>query len=121
MNRTFSFHRFTLIAAGFAMALGASVPALAQPATMTVDLAAHATIPAADSAAALDLDITRKVADVLAADGKLSGNLIQVSTLRGVVSLAGSLRKTVMIYRAIELTRRVDGVTGVNDTDLRTL
>jgi hyperosmotically inducible protein len=62
--------------------------------------------------------ISGKIAATLAADSKIHGSGIQVSTSRGVVSLSGKVQTVAMIYRAVELARRVDGVRGVNDDAL---
>jgi osmotically-inducible protein OsmY len=62
--------------------------------------------------------IAGKIAATLAADSKIDGTGIQVSTSRGVVSLSGKVETVAMIYRAVELARCVDGVQGVNDDAL---
>lgn len=64
-----------------------------------------------------DLAITREVIAVLEADPLLKGN-IRVSTLNGVVMLAGNVSSVPMIYRAVELSRKVANVNQVETNEL---
>ena len=64
-----------------------------------------------------DLAITREVIAVLEADPLLKGN-IRVSTLNGVVMLAGTVKSVPMIYRAVELSRKVSNVHQVETNEL---
>lgn len=64
-----------------------------------------------------DLAITREVIAVLEADPLLRGN-IRVSTLNGVVMLAGKVKSVPMIYRAVELSRKVSNVNQVETNEL---
>ena len=65
----------------------------------------------------VDLAITREVIAVLEADPLLKGN-IRVSTLNGVVMLAGKVKSVPMIYRAVELSRKVSNVNQVETNEL---
>lgn len=106
------FARCTLIALGLAAIPGVTVAAAAEPSTLRVEMGAQR------APAIPDLDITRKVAAALAADQKLVGTTIDVSTRQGVVTLNGKLDSVPMIYRAVELTRRIEGVKDVDDREL---
>ncbi|WP_157534545.1 BON domain-containing protein [Hydrocarboniphaga effusa] len=64
-----------------------------------------------------DLAITREVIAVLEADPLLKGN-IRVSTLNGVVMLAGTVKSVPMIYRAVELSRKISNVHQVETNEL---
>ena len=64
-----------------------------------------------------DLAITREVIAVLEADPLLKGN-IRVSTLNGVVMLAGTVKSVPMIYRAVELSRKIANVHQVETNEL---
>ncbi|WP_374679675.1 BON domain-containing protein [Hydrocarboniphaga effusa] len=64
-----------------------------------------------------DLAITREVIAVLEADPLLKGN-IRVSTLNGVVMLAGTVKSVPMIYRAVELSRKIANVNQVETNEL---
>lgn len=59
-----------------------------------------------------DLAITREVMATLEADPLLRGR-IAVATLNGVVMLSGQVASVPMIYRAVELSRKVDKVREV--------
>ncbi|MDB5972657.1 MAG: hypothetical protein JWQ90_5107 [Hydrocarboniphaga sp.] len=63
-----------------------------------------------------DREIAAKVIDILAADNKLRGR-IAVSVLNGEVLLSGKVKSVPMIYRAVELSRRVvsDGKVNVDN------
>jgi len=67
-----------------------------------------------------DMAITARVAAVLAADPKLRGRSIEVSTRRGEVILRGQVTNASMVYRTVELVRRVEGVRGIDETGLLT-
>ncbi len=64
-----------------------------------------------------DLAITREVIAVLEADPLLRGN-IRVCALNGVVMLAGQVKSVPMIYRAVELSRKVAKVRQVETNEL---
>jgi len=67
-----------------------------------------------------DMALTARVAAVLAADPKLRGRSIEVSSRRGEVILRGQVANASMVYRTVELVRRVDGVRGIDETFLLT-
>lgn len=64
-----------------------------------------------------DRKIAAQVIDVLAADDKLRGR-IAVSVLNGEVLLSGKVKSVPMIYRAVELSRRVVSDGKVNTDNL---
>jgi osmotically-inducible protein OsmY len=64
-----------------------------------------------------DREIAAKVIDILAADNKLRGR-IAVSVLDGKVLLSGKVKSVPMIYRAVELSRRVVSPGKVNVDNL---
>ncbi|WP_428310796.1 BON domain-containing protein [Hydrocarboniphaga sp.] len=63
-----------------------------------------------------DRDIAAKVIDILSNDPKLRGR-IAVSVLNGEVLLSGKVKSVPMIYRAVELSRKVvsDGKVNVDN------
>lgn len=65
-----------------------------------------------------DAQISQQVAAVISADQRIRGTRLEVSTSRGIVSLSGRVETVAMIYRSIELARRVNGVRAVNDDGL---
>ena len=64
-----------------------------------------------------DREIAAKVIEILAADDKLRGR-IAVSVLNGQVLLSGKVKSVPMIYRAVELSRRVVSDRRINTDDL---
>jgi osmotically-inducible protein OsmY len=64
-----------------------------------------------------DREIAAKVIDILAADNKLRGR-IAVSVLNGKVMLSGKVKSVPMIYRAVELSRRVVSDGKINTDNL---
>ena len=64
-----------------------------------------------------DREIAAKVIDILAADNKLRGR-IAVSVLNGKVMLSGKVKSVPMIYRAVELSRRVVSDGKINTENL---
>jgi osmotically-inducible protein OsmY len=105
-------NRPACLALALVAGLTAQAASAAEASTLRVDMSAEARAPVPD------MDITRQVAAVLAADPALVGTRIDVSTYRGVVMLSGQLDSVPMIYRAVALTRRVDGVRAVDDREL---
>ena len=65
-----------------------------------------------------DAEISQQVAAVISADQRIRGTRLEVSTSRGIVNLSGRVETVAMIYRTIELARRVNGVRAVNDDGL---
>lgn len=65
-----------------------------------------------------DTWITTKVKTALLADGDVEGTDINVSTVNGVVTLAGVLDSRAEVNKAIEIAR---GIEGVVDVDTRAL
>jgi hypothetical protein len=65
---------------------------------------------------AADREIAAKVIDILSNDDKLRGR-IAVSVLNGEVLLSGKVKSVPMIYRAVELSRKVvsDGKVNVDN------
>lgn len=62
-----------------------------------------------------DAAITAKVQAALAADKRLQVRApLEVETRNGVVSIAGDVATAPMVYRAVEVTRDIEGVTKVN-------
>jgi osmotically-inducible protein OsmY len=63
-----------------------------------------------------DREIAAKVIDILSNDPKLRGR-IAVSVLNGEVLLSGKVKSVPMIYRAVELSRKVvsDGKVNVDN------
>lgn len=64
-----------------------------------------------------DREIAARVIEILAADEKLRGR-IAVSVLDGKVLLSGKVKSVPMIYRAVELSRRVVSPGKVNTDNL---
>lgn len=65
-----------------------------------------------------DAQISQQIAAVISADQRIRGTRLEVSTSRGIVSLSGRVETVAMIYRTIELARRINGVRAVNDDGL---
>lgn len=111
-------HYPRLLAVGLALAATSAqadvIPsqAVPEPASITINnpVAAVAN-PASDAA------ITRRVADALERDSRIRGQ-VSVSTHAGVVRLSGSVESVAMIYRAIEISRAIEGVRRINDDAL---
>lgn len=111
-------HHPTLLAVGLALAATSAqadaIPALAAPEPTSITInnpVAAVANPASDAAT------TRRVADALGRDSRIRGQ-ISVSTHAGVVRLGGSVESVAMIYRAIEISRTVEGVRRVKDDAL---
>ena len=85
--------------------------AFAVPASQVAVASASATQPS-------DAAISQQIAAVISADQRIRGTRLEVSTSRGIVSLSGRVETVAMIYRTIELARRVNGVRAVNDDGL---
>jgi hyperosmotically inducible protein len=100
-----------LLAFGLALTATAAQATPAQ-ATITISNPMPAT-------ANLDADTatTQRIADALDNDTRIRGQ-ITVSTQAGVVRLSGSVESVAMIYRAIEISRAIEGVRRVNDDAL---
>ena len=64
---------------------------------------------------ASDAAITAKVKTAMAADELVKARHIDVDTLRGVVSLNGTVDSTAEKARAMEIARNVSGVVDVRD------
>jgi hyperosmotically inducible protein len=64
---------------------------------------------------ASDAAITAKVKTAMAADKNVSAADIDVDTLRGVVSLNGTVKDATARQRAIDIARNVSGVLDVKD------
>ena len=64
---------------------------------------------------ASDAAITAKVKTAMAADELVKARSIDVDTVRGVVSLNGSVDSTAEKARALEIARNVSGVVDVRD------
>ena len=79
-------------------------------------LAPMAAVSAADEAAMSgDELISARVTAVLAQDKRLRvQDPINVTTRNGVVSLAGEVESPSMVYRAVEKTRKIEGVREVD-------
>ena len=65
-----------------------------------------------------DTVITSKVKAAIFGDESLKSGEINVETFKGVVQLSGFVNSQADINRAVEVTRNVKGVTGVNN-DMR--
>ncbi|MBX3724706.1 MAG: BON domain-containing protein [Xanthomonadales bacterium] len=61
-----------------------------------------------------DTWITTKVKSTLLADGDVAGTDINVTTVDGVVTLAGVLNSQAAVEKAIDLTRGIEGVVAVD-------
>lgn len=100
---------------GVAAALGATLMftacAVAAAEVAVVDLSTTKAQPA-------DAEISQQIAALISADQRIRGTRLEVSTSRGIVSLSGRVETVAMIYRTIELARRVNGVRAVNDDGL---
>ncbi len=68
---------------------------------------------------ASDASITAKVKTAMAADATVKAANIDVDTVRGVVSLNGTVKDATERNRAVEIARNVGGVLDVRD-NLRT-
>ena len=66
-----------------------------------------------------DAAITAKVKTALAADELVKARKIDVDTMRGVVTLNGTVSSAAEKQRALDVARRVEGVASVKD-NLRT-
>jgi hyperosmotically inducible protein len=62
-----------------------------------------------------DAAITAKVKTAMAADKNVSASHIDVDTVRGVVSLNGTVKDDTERHRAVEIARNVSGVVSVQD------
>lgn len=70
---------------------------------------------AAESSASSDAEVTARVLAALAADQRLKViTPIEVTTRDGRVSLEGEVSSASMVYRAVETTRTVEGVEGID-------
>ena len=87
------------------------VTAYAVPAAEVAALSSSSTQPA-------DAAISQQIAAVISADQRIRGTRLEVSTSHGIVNLSGRVETVAMIYRTIELARRVNGVRAVNDDGL---
>lgn len=106
MNRKPAFLRSTFIRSTtiLALSLGIGAPAFAAEGTALDDP---------------DAQITSKVQAALAADKRLQvREPLEVKTRGGVVSLVGDVTSASMVYRAVEVTRGVDGVKDVDTNRL---
>ena len=117
-----SFAHKTMLTLVLVASLGASSAAKAQSPGLSVTTAAvfdalNARLDETAGGTLPDQSTTSKIVAVLSADQKLKGQ-IAVFTSGGVVTLSGKMKSVTMIYRAIELTRRVEGVRSVNDDAL---
>lgn len=84
-----------------------------------LSLALSAPVLAAGASAETDAAITTQVQSALAADKRLQvRSPLEVQTQDGVVSLVGDVTSASMVYRAVEVTR---GVEGVKDVDTHRL
>lgn len=108
----------TLLALGLALAATAAQadtapgPATAEPASITI----HNPVVAVANHDA-DAATTQRVAEALERDSRIRGQ-IRVSTQAGIVRLSGNVESVAMIYRAIEISRAVEGVRRINDDAL---
>lgn len=66
---------------------------------------------------ATDAATTQRVAEALDGDARIRGQ-IRVSTHAGIVRLSGNVESVAMIYRAIEISRALEGVRRINDDAL---
>ena len=62
-----------------------------------------------------DAAITAKVKTAMAADKNVTASNIDVDTVRGVVSLKGTVRDQTERRRAVDIARNVSGVVDVRD------
>ena len=62
-----------------------------------------------------DTTISAKVKAALAGDPDVKATDVQVETYRGTVQLSGFVDSPANIERALDITRRVDGVTDVKN------
>jgi osmotically-inducible protein OsmY len=100
---------------GVAATLGATLMFSAFAASAAEMVVAGTTITQVQPA---DAEISQQIAAVVSADQRIRGTQLQVSTSRGIVSLSGRVETVAMIYRTVELARRVNGVRAVNDDGL---
>ena len=76
---------------------------------------------AAEASAGSDEAVTARVQSALAADRRLEvRSPLEVRTRNGVVELIGETESASMVYRAVETTRRVEGVREVDSHRLDT-
>lgn len=80
--------------------------------------ASEVSVASASSVQPTDAAISQQIAAVISADQRIRGTRLEVSTTGGVVNLSGRVETVAMIYRTIELARRVNGVRAVNDDGL---
>jgi hyperosmotically inducible protein len=62
-----------------------------------------------------DTVITSKVKTALMADPDIKGTNINVDTMKGEVKLSGTVKSEAQVQKAMEITRGVEGVTGVQN------
>lgn len=107
----------TLTAAMFSTALLFSLPGV----SFADDKTKTDTTSASDSAQpGTDTWITAKVkADLLATDG-VDGTKINVTTINGIVTLAGVLESQAQVDKAMSVTRAIEGVKGLDTVALKT-
>lgn len=116
MNRNFN-----VLAAALAFALATPMAFANDPQTQT-----QATPEAANTAdndseqPVTDTWITTKVKSTLLATDGVAGTDINVSTVDGVVTLAGVLDTQAAVDKAIEVTRGIEGVVSVDTRALKT-
>lgn len=94
-------------------------PTIIRAGLVGLSLAISAPAFAAGASSETDAAITTKVQSALAADKRLQvRSPLEVQTQDGVVSLVGDVTSASMVYRAVEVTR---GVEGVKDVDTHRL
>ncbi|MBB5206763.1 BON domain-containing protein [Chiayiivirga flava] len=108
----------TLTAAIFSTALLFSVSGASFAADDTMKTGAASETDSAQPGT--DTWITTKVKADLLATENVDGTKINVTTVNGVVTLAGVLDDQAQVDRAIALTKAIEGVTGVETKALKT-
>lgn len=104
--------RLAYLAFAAALASIAVTPVMAAP-TASSDTKPESNQPVGDTW------ITTKVKSELLADSQVSGTAINVSTLNGVVTLAGVVETQAAREQAISIARNIKGVTDVDTRALK--
>ena len=113
MSKTKATLSFTAIAAAAALALGSQI-AVANEHSEDAAKSPDSEQPVTDTW------ITTKVKSTLLATEGVAGSDINVTTVDGVVTLAGVLDTQASVDKAIEVTRGIEGVVSVDTRALKT-
>ena len=109
-------NRFLISALGIALALALSPGSRAEePATTPATAAQDNSVQPGNDAL-----ITTKVKADLMTSKDVPGNAISVSTINGVVTLAGIVDNTDQIQKSVAIAKGINGVRSVDSTALNT-